>query len=135
MTTPAMPLMPFSVPFAPTLGTNSLFTSAEFVNHSDSYNTQCIKLLAGVSQVRVTWDGAEPIRYRIDRAGTSSSWVEIIASSAVQSPRSSKIIEVALSEPGYFWIQTSQPASAASIDAKARAGVTVIPMAGPEGRI
>lgn len=131
MTTPIANIMPFSVPFEPSLGAQAMFVATGFRNHSDSYSNQSIKLLPGVSQVRVTWDGAESIRYRIERAGTSPAWVEIIAPSADRSPRSSKIIEVALSEPGYLWIQTNQPASAASINAKARAGVTVIPMAGP----
>lgn len=125
-------LTPFSVPFEPSLGSYALLIPATFRNHTDSYSNQSIKLMPGVSHIRFTWDGIEAIRYRIGRAGVNGTWVTVIEQSPGLQTRSSRIVEIALTEPAYLFVQTVQTASATSINAQCRAGALVIPTAGPQ---
>lgn len=124
----ATPLMPYAVPFEPVAGAYSMNIPAEFRTSSEPRK---IDIPAGVVFVRFTWDGREGIRYRLDRADHTGNWIVVI--DPVNSPhsRSSRIIEIAMSEPGMLAIQTMSIASQESVDANCRAGVTVIPTAGP----
>lgn len=102
----------------------------EYRNHNEPNSMGKLRLAAGVWIFRVTWDGAEGIKYWIDRIDIATTWATVIEPSPSMQQRSSKMIEVALTEPAFLHVQTTSPASAASINAKARVGVTVIPTAG-----
>lgn len=123
-----LPLMPFSIPIEPVLGSYSMNIPPEF---RTSEHPQRIDLPTGVCLVRFTWDGKEGIRYRVDRAGHTGAWVVAIEESSVPVSRSSKIFEIAMTAPGILALQTTSMTSQETVSAQCRAGVTVIPTAGP----
>lgn len=136
MTTPTDPLdgilLPFSVPMYPTQGSYALTIPAGFRNNNSS---QTIRIPAGVSLIRLTWNGIESLRYRVDRTvngqTVAAPWKVLIDSTTEITPRSAPPIEVALTHPGILWVQLGIRASQATVGAGCSAGATIIPTGGP----
>lgn len=124
MTTPAMPLMPFSVPHVPKRGAYSMTIPEEFRNTNSSGE---FELPAGFITMRFTWDGIEALRYLVKRE-QEGEWETVIPESPTPTIRKSKLIEFTLDAPARVLVQTGKPASEITVGARAVAGVMVVPL-------
>lgn len=127
MTTPTDPLdglvLPYSVTMTPIADSYNLTNDAP------------LDLPMGVLLVRLTWDGPEAFRYRLDRTvngnTVSTPWNIIIPSAVAGAPRSSPPIELAINTPSRIVCQGSVAFSQKTVTNGHRAGMTVIPMGAP----
>lgn len=121
-------MMPYSAPMIPVTGTSYFTIPTAFQNATETASLR-LWVPPGISTVRLTWDGPEPVQALFGRRATSVTWRPIIALSAgtLGQPRSG-VAEVSTDIDAWVLVRGASPISISTIENGFRAGLTVIPM-------